>query len=694
MATVTRQQLAQQLNTLSAQGATENQITNAIAAAGYQDSDFNIDLSGKFTPLTIGQGKVAGQDYTKPSAAEQADSDSFYNNLAAESSSTKPGSTSTNTFTKTETFAQSTGGGSTTVYSTPSIPTATSKSYESQANQAYVLAESYRLNPDSKFGKSALDKRLADGRITQDQYNEIVNSSADQRRNKSLEYSNQYEQARTNQINSEVGGTPTVVVQPSQTNSQVSVMYENTLSSSTTALDGAVGGTNITSTTVDGTEYQVTPTGDGNATYTPVGAPNENAAKATTFTVVTPQITTTNLVVPTDQNDTTGLDAGDQIPGVPVVKTTITTNDFGEELVLTQPIEVVEPQKTGDTFPNEFEGVDEAVALQEKIAINTSGLPVRAEDGTVAEGVLTNPETGETYYPGPTGSAKGLSGARDNGRSQSTAQNQANFNIKEDWRVRLSLAPNATYLYKANPPGILQPLQDTKGVIFPYTPSIQIQYSAHYDNYDLTHSNYKIHQYKNSSVDSITLSCDFTAQDTSEANYLLAVIHFFRSVTKMFYGQDSIPKIGTPPPLCFLSGLGSFQFDTHPLVITNFSYNLPTDVDYIRSSSTVTTIAGVSKAEAQVPNNTNAVSASRLSTSSSPAGPGGVTPEPVFGQQTTTQTPSASSRTPTYVPTKMNIAITAVPIVTRNDISNRFSLKDYATGKLLQGKENSTVGIW
>jgi len=380
-------------------------------------------------------------------------------------------------------------------------------------------------------------------------------------------------------------------------------------------------------------------------------------------------------------------------PILPPNVTTIDTNIAG---MASEPFyEVVEPQKTGDTFPNEFEGVDEAVALQEKIAINTSGLPVRAEDGTVAEGVLTNPETGDTYFPdGPTGSSKGLQGAKTNAQSQSTAQSQANFNIKEDWRVRLSLAPNATYLYKANPPGILQPLQATNGVIFPYTPSIQIQYSAHYDNYDLTHSNYKIHQYKNSSVDSITLSCDFTAQDTSEANYLLAVIHFFRSVTKMFYGQDSIPKIGTPPPLCFLSGLGSFQFDTHPLVITNFSYNLPTDVDYIRSSSTVTTIAGVSKAEAQVPNNTNAVSASRLSTSSSPAGPGGVTPEPVFGQQTTTQTPSASSRTPTYVPTKMNIAITAVPIVTRNDISNRFSLKDYATGKLLQGKQNSTVGIW
>jgi hypothetical protein len=42
----------------------------------------------------------------------------------------------------------------------------------------------------------------------------------------------------------------------------------------------------------------------------------------------------------------------------------------------------------------------------------------------------------------------------------------------------------------------------------------------------------------------------------------------------------------------------------------------------------------------------------------------------------------------------MSLVITANPIVTRNDISNRFSLRDYATGKLLQGKQNATVGIW
>jgi hypothetical protein len=55
----------------------------------------------------------------------------------------------------------------------------------------------------------------------------------------------------------------------------------------------------------------------------------------------------------------------------------------------------------------------------------------------------------------------------------------------------------------------------------------------------------------------------------------------------------------------------------------------------------------------------------------------------------------ATNTKPTYVPTKMSISITAFPIVTRNNISNTFSLKKYATGELLQGSINPRGGgIW
>ena len=55
---------------------------------------------------------------------------------------------------------------------------------------------------------------------------------------------------------------------------------------------------------------------------------------------------------------------------------------------------------------------------------------------------------------------------------------------------------------------------------------------------------------------------------------------------------------------------------------------------------------------------------------------------------------SSTASKPTYVPTKMQISITAHPIVSRNNISNKFSLKEYATGQLLLGKSRSSGGIW
>lgn len=282
-----------------------------------------------------------------------------------------------------------------------------------------------------------------------------------------------------------------------------------------------------------------------------------------------------------------------------------------------------------------------------------------------------------------TGSAQGLVGQTNQTRSTATAQDTANFQTKQDWRVRLSLAPSATYLYKAENPGILKPLKDTDGVIFPYLPTVNVNYTANYDSQELTHTNYKAYQYRSSSVEQVQISGDFTAQDANEANYMLAVIHFFRSVTKMFYGQDQNPKPGTPPPLVFLFGLGDFQFNAHPLVVTSFNYSLPNDVDYIRASAP-TLPAGVSTAGYTTASNSTSPSNVRLN--SSGLNTGATSAPPQF------QTDSNSQ--PTYVPTKMQIQITALPITTRNDISNNFSLKAYATGALLRGTQSKRAGIW
>ena len=318
--------------------------------------------------------------------------------------------------------------------------------------------------------------------------------------------------------------------------------------------------------------------------------------------------------------------------------------------------ETIAPQKVAD----EFDGIDAQVAA------NKAQADLDAQDAAIG------------------GGGKGISTALNNTRATATKDDSANFQQKPDWRARLSLAPNANYLYKVEDgkAGILEPLISTDGVIFPYTPAISVTYSAGYDASDLIHSNYKVYQYKGSSVDTVSITADFTAQDTTEATYLLAVIHFFRSVTKMFYGQDKNPNNGVPPPLCYLSGFGAYTFDAHPLVVTNFTYTTPTEVDYIRAGSQ-TNQPGVNISQQKPVLNTFVPSTVRTAMN-------GLSPKvPNF----TTQNTMINSEA-TYVPTKIQLQVTCIPIVTRNDISNKFSLREYATGALLRGSKRSGGGIW
>lgn len=276
--------------------------------------------------------------------------------------------------------------------------------------------------------------------------------------------------------------------------------------------------------------------------------------------------------------------------------------------------------------------------------------------------------------------------SQDIGTKQARASggnvNESPFPAVPDWRVRLTLAPGAQYLYNiAGPKDILYPLKG-KGVIFPYVPQISVSYNATYAATDLPHSNYKIYNYMSSSVEAIQITADFTAQDIYEANYLLAVIHFFKSVTKMFYGNDSNPIRGMPPPLCYLSGHGEYGFDNHPVVVQTFSLTYPNDVDYINAGEA----SNVPLLPVYNPRGvTSSSSAARLSGSGLAAG---------GGAAAKTGTQSAKNPGSTRVPTKIQLQITCLPIVTRNNISNKFSLKEYATGSLLKGSTRAGGGIW
>jgi len=314
------------------------------------------------------------------------------------------------------------------------------------------------------------------------------------------------------------------------------------------------------------------------------------------------------------------------------------------------------------------DAVAETQQPQSFAALNNPTTGIVSEDDPSAAGLdeqLDQAIAEEAAINAPT-----LDEQLDQAIAEEAAINQT-IEAEEDWRVRLHLGPSANYLYKdpEAAEGILAPLVATEGIIFPYTPTIAVQYNADYENYDLVHSNYRGYFYKGSVVQNIIVTATFTANDVIEANYMLAAMHFLRSCTKMFYGQDDKNR-GMPPPIVFLTGLGEYQFKDHPCAVTMMNYNLPNDVDYIPCGEvpSVAPIASPSGPDDSLPWH-------RLPEGVMPGGG----PKPVATAATTSPYTKA-----TYVPTKIDINFTMIPIQTRDQVSNEFSLKNYASGSLLK----------
>lgn len=146
---------------------------------------------------------------------------------------------------------------------------------------------------------------------------------------------------------------------------------------------------------------------------------------------------------------------------------------------------------------------------------------------------------------------------------------------ESDWRVRLSLP----YWPAFRKSPVLAPLKDAGGLIFPYTPTIQMNSSAKYSAIDVTHTNYTFQAFKNSDPGSITITAPMNVEDATQGLYWIAAAHYLRSATKMFAGLD--PKAGNPPPVVKLNGYGNYVFRDVPVVITSFQCQLPNDCDYI-----------------------------------------------------------------------------------------------------------------
>lgn len=176
-------------------------------------------------------------------------------------------------------------------------------------------------------------------------------------------------------------------------------------------------------------------------------------------------------------------------------------------------------------------------------------------------------------------------GSSINNRTISRAVIASNNAVSDasDWRVSISV-PDIIL----DEGDILAPLREASGssafntgnrMIFPFNPTVLLSHSANYAQIHPTHTNYSYNAYEHSQVDAITITGEFYQENENDAKYWIACLHFLRSATKMFYG-DSNP-LGNPPVVCRLNGYGKHVLNNIPVVITNFTTDLPVDVDYI-----------------------------------------------------------------------------------------------------------------
>jgi hypothetical protein len=242
-----------------------------------------------------------------------------------------------------------------------------------------------------------------------------------------------------------------------------------------------------------------------------------------------------------------------------------------------------------------------------------------------------------------------------------------------DWRVRLSLPKWPSF--RTSP--VLAPLKDSGGLIFPYTPAITINQQTNYTPMTPIHNNYSFQAYKNSDPGTIQIVAPMYCEDSEQALYWIAMLHYLRSVSKMFSGND--PKAGNPPPIVNLNGYGNFVFKNVPVVVTGFSVVLDKECDYIGCNvvgSAMGAVAGLADTIGGLADNFG------LEDISSVSGTLGQ----LAGLLGTFGIGGSTSGGVTHVPTKSSFTVTLKPTYSRTNV-RKFSLDQFVTGGYMSGSK-------
>lgn len=167
--------------------------------------------------------------------------------------------------------------------------------------------------------------------------------------------------------------------------------------------------------------------------------------------------------------------------------------------------------------------------------------------------------------------------------------NDGSLADNKDWRARLRpkragelLAYRAT-LENAETSALLEPIIQSGGLVFQYTPRFFISGTANYHQHDAQGLNYPIMSYINTTPPNFPVTSDFTANTIDEARYLLAVLTFLKVMVKSEMGDAAVTRgvAGTPPPVMLFEYLGDHGFNRVPVVLRSYTVEYSDQVDYV-----------------------------------------------------------------------------------------------------------------
>ena len=113
---------------------------------------------------------------------------------------------------------------------------------------------------------------------------------------------------------------------------------------------------------------------------------------------------------------------------------------------------------------------------------------------------------------------------------------------------------------------------------FPYTPTISSLVNTNYSIAQTTHSNYQQAFFESGANANFSVTAPIVIENEEQGKHIIKAMNFFRGSMKMRFGLADDDR-GLPPPVLRFSAHGVYT--KVPVLLTDFTYNLDSDISYI-----------------------------------------------------------------------------------------------------------------